>query len=154
MKTVFKFLVFVVLLNVIRYIVGGPIEALTIMDKMHRVVPEHPDCFDAMFDGGDYVVSFFYNFMMWLAAAWIFYVSWPSLKGTWLIRSLKIYGLVCLFFISLAAVYMNHYVHELKEFYLFSMADALIVFAIVAIANAYLFPLFFKREIGDRYKTS
>lgn len=150
MNTVFRFLVFVVVLNVIRYIVGSPIEALTIMDKMYRIIGDYPTCFDTQFSGMDYILSFLYNFMMWLAAAWIFYMAWPAVTGSWMQKSFKIYGVVCLFFISLAAIYMNHYTAELREFYLFSMADALIIFAIVATANGFLFPLFFKSEIKAR----
>ena len=59
-----------------------------------------------------------------------------------LVRSLKSYGLMALFFIALAAVYMNHYVEPIRSFYRWSMVDACIVFAVVAAANAYLYPWF------------
>ena len=148
MKTALKFLLLVLLLNVARYIIGSPIEAITIMDQMHRVIPEYPDCFDVDFSGTDLAVSFFYNFMLWLSAAWIFYLAYPNVKGNFIGKSLKIYGVCCLFFISLAAVYMNHYSGAIKEFYIFSMIDAVIVFSVVALANGLLFPWIFKSEIA------
>ena len=63
-------------------------------------------------------------------------------------KSFKIFGLMCLFFVSVAAVYMNHYTDAVKPFYFFSMIDALIVFLMVALANGLIYPRLFKKEIG------
>lgn len=146
MKTVLKLLLLVLILNLIRYFVGGPIEAFTIMEPMHSVMPQYPQVFDNDFDNIDFSVSLFYNFMMWLTVVWVFHVAHPALRGSWISKSLRIFALMCLFFISLAAVYMNHYNAPVKKFYLFSMVDALIVFAIVGLANGILYPRIFKRS--------
>ena len=41
MQTIAKLAVLVILLNLVRYVIGGPIENLTIMEPMHRVMPEN-----------------------------------------------------------------------------------------------------------------
>ena len=138
----------VVALNLVRYLVGGPIEAITIMEPMHAVMPRYPEVFDVDFTTRDFAVSLGYNFAMWFVAAWVFHLLNPVLRGGILLRSLKSYGLMCLFFCSLAAVYMNHYADSVKPFYLWSMVDAVILFSLVAVANALLYPLFFGGERG------
>lgn len=144
--TFLKFLLLVVILNVVRYLVGGPIESVTIMEPMHDVMPKYPDTFDTDFTGTDFAISLFYNFMLWLTATWVFHIAHPALKGNFISKSFKIFGLMCLFFISLAAVYMNHYADPIKRFYLFSMLDAIIIFSVVALANGLIYPRLFKRE--------
>ena len=98
-------------------------------------------------ENADFMISLGYNFMLWLTATWVFYLSHTALKGGYIIKSLKIFGLMGLFFISLAAVYMNHYTEAVQPFYLYSMLDALILFPIVGVANGLLFPRFFKEEV-------
>lgn len=137
---VLRLLGLTILLNLLRYLVGGFIEGFTIMEPMHAPMGRFPQVFDTDFSGGDFAVSLFYNFMLWFFAVCLFYFMQPSLSGGWWAKSFKGYGLVCLFFISLAAVYMNHYTDAVKPFYLWSMVDALIVFSVVAAGNALLFP--------------
>ncbi len=146
MRTIFKLFLLVIVLNLIRYLVGGPIEAITIMEPMHAVMPKYPEVFNTNFGAVDFMVSLFYNFMLWFAAACLFHLAHPALKGTMMLKSLKIYGLLCLFFISLAAIYMNHYTEPIRPFYLYSMIDAVIVFAVVGLANGLLYPYFFKHD--------
>ncbi|HSR51114.1 MAG TPA: hypothetical protein VLV83_09815 [Acidobacteriota bacterium] len=136
-----RLLVLTVILNLLRYLVGGFIEGFTIMEPMHAPMARFPEVFDTDFTANDFAVSLFYNFAMWFVAVCLFYKMQPSLKGGWWAKSFKGYGLVCLFFISLAAVYMNHYTDAVKPFYFWSMVDALIVFSVVAAGNALLFPL-------------
>lgn len=149
MKTVFKFLGLVLILNIIRYLVGGPLEALILMEEMHAVMPQYPEVFDTDFSTMDFTISLFYNFMMWLTATWVFYIAHPQLKGNFILKSLKVFGLMGLFFISLAAVYMNHYTADIKTFYLYSMLDAIILFPLVGVANGLLFPWIFKQETEE-----
>jgi len=144
MKNLLKLVGLTVVLNLVRYLVGGPIEGFTIMEPMHRVIPLYPEVFDNDFSGTDFAVSFLYNFVMWLTAVWVFHLLHPVLRGNMLIRSFKSYGLMCLFFVSLAAVYMNHYTAAVKPFYFWSMVDAMIVFSLVALANGLLYPIFFR----------
>lgn len=70
----------------------------------------------------------------------------PVLRGPLWVRSLKSYGLMAAFFISLAAVYMNHYAAAVKPFYFWSMVDALILFPLVGLANAVIYPWFFRER--------
>lgn len=144
-----KFIFLVFLLNVIRYVVGGPIEAVVLMEPMHAVMPEYPEVFDTNFSTTDFVISLSYNFMMWLIATWVFYLAYPSLQGGFIVKSLKVFGLMGLFFISLAAVYMNHYTADIKTFYLYSMLDAVILFPLVGLANGLLFPRIFRSELEN-----
>ena len=150
MHTFLKFILLVIALNAVRYLVGGPIEAVTIMEPMHEVIPKFPDVFDNDFDAMDFTISVFYNFMLWLTATWVFHIAHPVVQGNFIGKSFKLFGLMCLFFVSLAAVYMNHYTSVVKKFYLFSMLDALIVFSIVALANGLIYPRLFRKEIEKR----
>lgn len=143
-----KFILLVLLLNLTRYVIGGPIEGVVLMEPMHAVMPQYPEVFDTEFGNTDFAVSLFYNFMMWLTAAWVFYLAHPSLKGGYVVRSLKVFGLMGLFFVSLAAVYMNHYTADIKTFYLYSMLDAVILFPLVGLANGWLFPRIFRRRLA------
>lgn len=152
-KTVLKFLLLVVLLNVVRYVVGGPIESVTIMEPMHAVMPEYPEVFDTNFSTTDFTISLGYNFMMWCTATWVFHLTHPVFGGHVVAKSLKVFGLMCMFFVSQAAVYMNHYTDPVKPFYLYSMLDGLIVFTIVGVANGLLYPLFFEVSLADREPT-
>lgn len=145
MKTVVKLAALVLLLNVVRYLVGGFVEGFTIMEPMHRPMALYPEVFDTDFTTADFTISLVYNYLMWFFAAVIFHLLNPVLRGSIWVRSLKSYGLVAAFFCSLAAVYMNHYVAEVKPFYAWSMVDAVIVFTIVALANALLYPRFFRQ---------
>ena len=65
-----------------------------------------------------------------------------------IIRSLKSFAVSGLIFISLAAVYMNHFVGESRAFFAWSIVDGLILFPLIAIANAFLYPLIV-RKISD-----
>lgn len=149
MKLLFKFLGLVVLLNIIRYLIGGPIEAVVLMEPMHAVMPQYPEVFDTDFSSTDFAVSLFYNFMLWLTATWVFYIAHPELKGNFIVKSLKLFALMGLFFISLAAIYMNHYTADIKTFYLYSMLDAVILFPLLGLANGLLFPRIFKKELTE-----
>lgn len=148
MKTFLKFLMLVVILNVVRYLLGGPLESLFVVEGMFEVMQKFPGAFNSDFSVADFAVSFFYNFMLWFSAEAVFFLAYPALKGHFVIRSLKIYGLTLLFFLSLTAVYMNHFVLPIKTFFLYSMLDAVIVFLIVGTANGLIFPLMFKKEIN------
>lgn len=146
MQTFIKLVVLVVILNVVRYVAVVPIEMATIMEPMHRVMPLYPEVFDSDFSSADFTRSLFYNFVMWFVAALVFHLMHPALRGPMLMKSLQAYWLMGLFFISLAAIYMNHYVHAVKPFYLWSMVDAAIAFTVVGVANAFLYPLFFRKR--------
>ena len=138
--TVVKLLALVVVLNIVRYVVPGPLEALFIFDGLFGAM-EKSSCFNTNFTTFDWATSFFYNFMLWLSITWLFFLSESNLKGHYVVRSLKLYGVAWIFFAALSGVYMNHYAHT-KAFYFFNVLDALIVFTIVALANGFLYPRF------------
>jgi hypothetical protein len=137
-----KLLVLVILLNVIRYVVGFPFEAALVFRHSLGEMTKHPGVFRIHFSRLDLATSYFYNFMMWLTAEWVFMLLEPRLRGRTWWKSLRVYGLLLLFFLSVSAIYMNHYSHP-KWFYVWNMLDAVIVFAIVALANGILYPWFF-----------
>ncbi len=146
MKTTAKIFALVVLLNLVRYFVGGPIEAATIMEPMHSVMPEYPEVFDNDFSSTDFMISLAYNFALWFFATLACHLMMPSLPGPIWVRSLTGFALMAAFFCSLAAVYMNHYTDVFRPFYAWSMIDALIVFSLVGLANGLLYPLLFREE--------
>lgn len=148
MNTTAKLAGLVVLLNIVRYTAGGYLEGLTIMEPMHRPLPLFPEAFDQDFTTTDFMISLVYNYAMWFVAAVVFHLLNPVLRGPILVRSLKSYLLMATFFCALAAVYMNHFVAGIRPFYYWSMVDALIVFTVVALANALLYPLFFRDGVG------
>lgn len=143
LKTALKLVLLCVLLNLVRYFVGGPLESVTIMEPMHAVMPRYPEVFDTDFTRADFAISLGYNFGMWLVATVVVHLLFPMLRGPAVLRSLQGFGLMALFFISLAAVYMNHYAPPVRPFYVWSMVDALLVFGVVGAANGLLYPRFF-----------
>lgn len=140
-----KFLSLVLLLNLVRYLVGGPIEGLLFLNRVFATMAESPEYFNVEFTTFDWVTSYFYNFMIWLTITWAYVKMHPNFKGNAIVKSLKVYGLMFLLFASVSAVYMNHYSHP-KDFYIYNILDNLTVFPIVAVANGLLYPLFFGRS--------
>ena len=135
--TVLKFLGLVIVLNIIRYVVAGPLDGVLILDRLFGAMGESA-CFNTEFETFDWVTSFFYNFMMWFVAAWLFHLLRPVVDGSDLTASIKVFGIAWLFFASISAIYMNHYSHS-KDFYFWNIADAIIAFGVVAVANGLLY---------------
>jgi hypothetical protein len=135
----------IIILNVLRYVIAGPIEMLLVANKMFAVMQKNFTFFNTKFTTVDWVTSYFYNFMMWLTIVWVFHLTNPLLRGGCLVKSLKVFGIMFLFFASLSAIYMNHYSHT-RDFYVYSIFDGLIVFSIVAIANGLIYPGFFRER--------
>lgn len=140
MLILIRFLTLVLILNVIRYVIGGLIEAIVIMPPLFHVMQENASYFNTEFDTIDWVTSYVYNFVMWAVATWIYHISRPVLSGPEIVRSLKIFGLAFLFFAAVSFIYMNHYSHA-ASFYFINVADALIVFTLVGVANGWLYPM-------------
>ncbi|MFI5176789.1 MAG: hypothetical protein ACHQKY_18165 [Terriglobia bacterium] len=145
MKTFLRFLVLVIALNLVRYVAGIPIEFPLVVNKMSGVMERNASCFNIHFSTLDRTTSYFYNFMMWLTITWVFHLLPPSLRGSFVGKSLKVYGLMFLSFASVSAIYMNHYIHP-KSFYVYNIFDALIIFPLVAVANGLLYPLLMTRR--------
>lgn len=132
---------YTVLLNILRYYPGSWIETYTLFEPMHQPMVNYPDCFG--FTEKDFPSSLIYNFMMWFSVIILFHIGHHTLKGSILIRSIIIFGICCLFFVSLAAVYMNHYTEGIRVFYRYSMLDGIILFSFLGIINGFLYPKFF-----------
>lgn len=142
-KTALKLVLLCLLLNVVRYFVGGPLEAVTIMEPMHAPMSRYPDVFDTDFTRRDFTVSLGYNFAMWLVVTVVVHLLFPVLRGPAILRSLQGFGLMALFFVSLAAVYMNHYTGPMRAFYAWSMVDALLVFSLLGLVYGVVYPWLF-----------
>ena len=78
---------------------------------------------------------------MWLTCVWVFHLARPALRGPDIVASLKVFAVMWLMFASVSAVYMNHYSHT-RDFYLWNVLDALLVFTLVAVGNGYLYRRF------------
>ncbi len=149
MKIILRFVALVIVLNIVRYIVGVPIEFPLVVNKMFGVMERNASCFNIHFSTLDWTTSYFYNFVMWLTITWVFHLLHPSLRGSFVGKSLKVYGLMVLSFASVSAIYMNHYIHP-KSFYIYNILDALIIFPLVAVANGLLYPLLMTRRGESR----
>jgi len=133
-----RFLALVVLLNVIRYLVGGPLERWTVLPHLFDEMERHSEYFRVEFTPLDWITSYFYNFMVWLVSVWVFHLTRAAIRGRDLVVSLEVFALMWMFFASVSAVYMNHYSHS-RAFYLYNVADALLMFALVGAANGLLY---------------
>lgn len=141
-----RFLLLIIILNLIRYFVIGIIEEPLILPYLFNQMELNVSYFNTSFSTLDWITSYFYNFMMWLSIVWIFHLMHSNLRGHPIIKSLKVFGIMWLFFASVSTVYMNHYSHP-KEFYLWNILDAFLVFGLMALANAYLYPLIIKKKL-------
>ena len=145
MGTILRLLLLTVLLNLARYLIGGLIEQVTVMPRLVAAMAASPTYFNTAFTPADWATSFAYNFAMWLTAVIAFHLMRPRLGvGRWL-PSLKGFALMYGGFASVSAIYMNHYSHP-KAFYVYSIADGAIAFAVVAVANALLYPRLVERQ--------
>lgn len=133
-----RFLFLVVALNVVRYAVGLVVEPILIFPGLGGAMEESQSYFNTAFSTFDWMTSYLYNFMMWLAGAWAFHLMRPATPGSDLTASMKVFALMWLMFASVSAIYMNHYSHP-KDFYLWNMLDAAIMFTVVAVANGLLY---------------
>ena len=140
----FKLVLLCVALNLLRYFLFGFLEGVMIMGPLMAAMEQSKTYFNTDFQTIDWVTSFFYNFVMWFVVTVAFHFSRPHLKGHIVTRSLKVYGLMLIMFASISAIYMNHYSHP-KDFYLYNILDSIIVFPLVGLANAFLYPLFFRQ---------
>ena len=135
---VLRFLALVVLLNVIRYVGGWAFEPFIIFPGLMGAMEENAGYFNTAFTTFDWVTSYSYNFAMWLVCVWVFHLLRPAIRGSDIVASLKVFGIMWLFFAAVSAIYMNHYSHP-KDFYVWNVLDGLLVYALVAIANGLLY---------------
>jgi hypothetical protein len=133
-----RFLVLVLLLNVLRYAGGFLFEPWVIFPGLFSAMEESASFFRTEFQTIDWVTSYLYNFMMWLSCVWVFHIARPAIEGSDLIASAKIFGVMWLSFASISFIYMNHYAHP-RDFYVWNVFDALLVFALVGVGNGLIY---------------
>ena len=144
MKTFLKLILLTLIINILRYFPLSWLEAVTIFEPMHAPMESQASCFG--FRDVDFGWSLFYNFLLWFWVILGYHMFYRGLKGSHFIKSLLVFGFFCLFFISLAAIYMNHFNMEIRTFFRYSMLDALIIFIPLSLANGWLYPRFFREE--------
>jgi hypothetical protein len=139
MKTFLRLVLLTLFLNLVRYVVGGLIEQATVLPRLMGAMAASRSYFNTQFTRADWVTSYAYNFVMWLVAVVAFHLMRPRLGKGRFKPSLKGFGLMYLFFAAVSAIYMNHYSHP-KAFYGYNILDGFVVFGVVALANAVLYP--------------
>ncbi len=144
---ILKLIALTVMLNLVRYVVIGFVEEIVVFEKLGAAMASSPSYFNLEFTTADWVTSYLYNFVMWLMLTIFFHKTHPFLQGSMISRSLKVYVPTLVVFLSISAIFMNHYSHP-KDFYLYIMLDAVLVFPLVAVANGLLYPFFVKPEQG------
>lgn len=140
-----KLILLCIILNLLRYYVIGFVEGLVIMGPLFGTMEKNLSYFNTNFETIDWVTSYFYNFVMWFTVTVAFHKIHPHLKGPMLVKSLKVYGFFVIVFASISAIYMNHYSHS-KDFYLYSILDAVLVFSLLGLANGFLYPWMFRQH--------
>lgn len=140
-----RFLGLVLILNVLRYSGGFLFEPFVIFPGLFGAMEESASYFRNEFTTFDWITSYIFNFLMWMSCTWIFHLARPVIRGSDLVASFKIFGILWLMFASTSAIYMNHYSHP-RDFYFWSVFDALLVFALVAAGNG----LLYRKIMGPR----
>lgn len=134
-----------ILLNLIRYYVIGFIEGVVVMGPFLQAMGESASYFRTEFQTMDWVTSYAYNFVMWFTVVAAFHMVRPQLTGPMMVRSLKVFVFFAVVFAAISAIYMNHYSHP-KDFYVWSILDAALVFPLMGLANGWLYPLLVKES--------
>jgi len=133
-----RLLALTAVLNVVRYTIVPLLEA-PIVRHVFTAMAAEPEIFRTHFGTFDWVTSVVYNFVLWWVAVVAVHCMQPGLRGGWWLRCAKGWGLLWASFAAVSAVYMNHYTHE-RAFYLWNIADSLLVFALLGATYALLHP--------------
>lgn len=144
-----RFLGLVLILNVLRYSGGFLFEPFVIFPGLFGAMEESASYFRTEFATFDWITSYLYNFVMWLSGVWLFHLARPAIFGSDLVASFKIFAILWLMFASTSAIYMNHYSHP-RDFYLWNIFDALLVFTLVAVGNGFLYRRIMGAHANDR----
>ncbi len=146
---IIRFLALVVILNLLRYLGGFLMETYLVFPGLWAAIEQNASYFNTAFETFDWVSSYFYNFMMWFSCVWVFHLMRPAIKGSDIVASLKVFGIMCLFFASISAILMNHYSHP-KDFYFWIILDGVLIYALVAILNGVLYRRIMGRHAAGR----
>ena len=143
MRRILKFLFLVVLLCVVRFAIGWPLEHFLVHDRLSSVMESDYDIFNWQFSAWNWVVHFFLDFMTWFLISLLYVKMEPVVHGHPIRKSLKVYGVMFLFFSTSSFVYMNHFSRP-GDFFVYTMLDRLLLFTVVAVANGLIHPWIFK----------
>lgn len=141
-----KLLLYALFLYLLRLYGIGWIEQQTLFEPMHAPMTAYADCFG--FTMADLPLSHLFNYLLWFSTLLIFHLAQRAMAFHIMIRSLLIFGLVCLFHVSLTGAYMNHFNEGIRVFFRYAMLDALLIFGILGLLNGLAYPLLFKREMA------
>jgi hypothetical protein len=145
LRRILKTILLAVLLTAVRYAIGLPVEWFLIYDKLNSVMTQGRELFNVEFTPIEQLYSVAYNFLGWLLITILYVKIEPIVHGHPIRKSLKVYGVMYMYFVSVSAIYMLRYNHP-SDFYLFMMLDRLLLFPIVAVANGILHPRLFRPQ--------
>ena len=150
MRRILKFLLLVFLLNSICYAVGWPLERFLIQDKLVEAMDNNADIFNVQFTAWNWAAYFFLNFMIWFLVSMIYVKIEPLVHGHPIRKSLKVYGVMFLYFVVISAFYMNQYSHP-GDFYVYNILGLMLIFPIVAVANGLLHPRLYRSYAPQKH---
>jgi hypothetical protein len=143
MRRILKFSFLLALLCAVRFAIGWPLERLLLHERLTSVIETNYDLFNWQFTTWNWFVHFFLDFMTWFLITLLYVKIEPVVHGHPIRKSLKVYGVMFLFFSTSSAVYMNQY-SRTGEFFLYTILDRLLLFGILAVANGLIHPWVFR----------
>ena len=144
--TTLKLLLYAAFLYLLRFYGIGLLEQFTFFNAMHQPLQDHPDCFG--FTEADFPLSHLFNYLLWCSVVLLFHLSHKNIQLPMLGKSLLLYGLCLLFFVSLSGIFMNHFNSGIRVFYRYIMLDAVLVFGVLGIINGLTYPIIFKERLN------
>lgn len=150
MRRILKFLLLVALLNAVRYAFGWPLEKLFVAEKLTAAIENNSDIFNWQFTAADWTRFYLFNFMSLFLISLIYLKIEPVVHGHPIWKSLKVYGVMFLYFATVSAAYMNQYNHP-GDFYFYNILDRMLIFPVVAVANGVLYPRLFKDAAAEKH---
>ena len=151
MRRILKFLLLVFLLNSVCYAIGWPLERLLIQERLSAVIEGSPEIFNVVNSPWEWAVYFFANFMAWFMISVIYVKIEPQVHGHPIRKSLKVYGVMFLYFVAISAAYMNQYNHP-SDFYVWNILDRMLIFPIMAVTNGLIHPRLFHGAAAEPHR--
>ena len=134
-----RLLILILVLNLVRYFLIGVIEEALVLTYLFDSMAQSSSYFSTDFSTFDWITSYLYNFVMWSTVVYVYHRFHSLVGGNPYVRSLKIFFIMWVFFAAVSAIYMNHYSHP-RDFYIWNIIDAFLVYGLLALANGFLYP--------------
>ena len=144
--TALKLLIYAAVLYLFRFFVIGQVEQYTFFEAMHQPLLDHTGCFG--FTPADFPLSHLFNYLVWCSVVLIFHIAHRSIQLRMIWKSMILFGICLLFFISLSGVFMNHFNPGIRVFYHYIMLDAVLVFGLLGVINGFAYPFLFEQDRG------